>query len=275
MSIPYGYCKGEDSKGRVNPEEAKWVKLIWQWRAERVTMGEIRRRLIEGNAPQRHSDWSKFKWQHKRIANILRNPVYHTGIQPIQWSGNTFEIRYPVLVDAETARKVREIIAQGQTYPARHIKHDYLTMGLTHCAVCGSVMTAYTTWQYSNGKRRDVLVREYRCSNYVHGNRLAGCARYAHVAKVDAELWRKVNVALSDDNDFEDRVQTRVTELKRTEADAEGSIERIKHELGRIEEERQWVITQARKKSITEADMDKQTRRARRTSARIAAGTCG
>jgi chromosome segregation ATPase len=79
-----------------------------------------------------------------------------------------------------------------------------------------------------------------------------------NVRKCDAELWRKVNLALSDDSDFEDRVQTRVAELQKEEADAEGSIERIKRELGLLAEERQWVITQARKKSITEADMDKQ-----------------
>jgi chromosome segregation ATPase len=53
-------------------------------------------------------------------------------------------------------------------------------------------------------------------------------------------------------------VQTRVEELRSEEADAAGSIERIKRELGRIAEERQWVITQARKKSITESDMDTQ-----------------
>jgi len=65
-------------------------------------------------------------------------------------------------------------------------------------------------------------------------------------------------LALSDESDFEDRVQTRVEELRRDETDAEGSIERIKRELGRIAEERQWVITQARKRSITDADMGKQ-----------------
>jgi site-specific DNA recombinase len=45
-SIPYGYCKGNDGTGQINPEEAKWVKLIWQWRSERLNLGEIRRRLI-------------------------------------------------------------------------------------------------------------------------------------------------------------------------------------------------------------------------------------
>ena len=110
----------------------------------------------------------------------------------------------------------------------------------------------------TRGKPRNTFARYYKCPNFYRGNHVPGCPHQANVNKVDAELWRKVMLVLSDKSDFEDRVQTRVEELRHEEADAERSIERIKRELGLIAEERQWVITQARKKSFTEADMDKQ-----------------
>ena len=208
---------------------------------------------------QRRANLCKFKWQRKAIEKILSHQVYHTGVQPIRWGGSTYEIRYPILIDSETARKVGEIAAEQKAYPARHVKNDYLAIGLVHCPVCKNVMCAYTSRRYrSKGKPRNSFQRFYRCPNFVRGNHVAGCPHQANVRKVDAELWRKVMLALSDESDFEDRVQTRVEELRRDETDAEGSIERIKRELGLIAEERQWVITQARKRSITDADMGKQ-----------------
>jgi len=53
-------------------------------------------------------------------------------------------------------------------------------------------------------------------------------------------------------------VQTRIEELRRDESDAQARIDRIQNELGRLGDERQWGITQARKKTITDEDMEQQ-----------------
>lgn len=258
-SIPYGYRASPKQIAEIEPTEAKWVKLIWQWKAERVSYGEIRRRLIEGNAPQRRIELCRFQWQETQIRKILTNPVYYTGIQSIQWGDKIHEINYPILIDADTAQRVREAIAQAKHQPIHHVTHDYLAIGFVKCAACKRVMCAYTSPKYVKGiARKNVWIRKYRCQNFMRGNKVVGCPHCANVNKVDAELWRKVNLILSDNSDLDERIQTRIQELEQAEADAEGGIERIKRELGLIEEERQWIITQARKKSITEDDMDKQ-----------------
>lgn len=257
--VPYGFGKSAEGTGEVNPAEAKWVKTIWEWKAAGRSLGEIRQMLIENNVSQRRQELCKHRWQICKIQRILRNPVYYTGIQQVSWDGNAFEIQYPILVDAETARQVIEMRARENAHPARHLKYDYLGLGLAYCWVCKRKMVSLTTRAYRRkGEPRDSMVRCYRCANFIHGNHVEGCARQISVKKLDAELWRKVMLVLTDESDFADRVQQRVEELKGEEADAEGSIERIKRELGQIGEERHWVITRARKKTITEADMEQQ-----------------
>ncbi len=259
QGVPYGYRKGEDGLGEVNPDEAQWVKAIWEWRAESKPLSEIRALLIEGGALQRRRELCKHPWEITKIQRLLRNPVYYTGVQAVSWDGNSFEIQYPILVDAEIAQQVIDMRERENAHPARHLKHDYLGMGLVYCAACDRKMASLTSRAFRRaGQPRNSMVRVYRCRNYVNGNRDDGCVRSISVKKLDAELWRKVSMILNNDADFEDRVQSRVEELRRDEGDAEEVIERLRRELMRVVDERQWVITQARKKSITDVDMERQ-----------------
>jgi hypothetical protein len=103
--------------------------------------------------------------------------------------------------------------------------------------------------------------RNYRCPHYLQGIRAEGCARQIAVSKLDSELWRKVSIILTNDSDFEEWIQTCIEELRRDESDAQSRIDRIQNELGRLASERQWVITQARKKTITDEDMEQQLKK--------------
>jgi hypothetical protein len=92
----------------------------------------------------------------------------------------------------------------------------------------------------------------------MHGNKVEGCARSITVKKLDADLWEKLEKVLTNDEDFEYRVNTRVEQLRLEAHDAQARIDRIRADLGKVTEERQWVITQARKKTINEHDMEQQ-----------------
>lgn len=258
-SIPYGYRKGADGKAEINPEEARWAQAIWEWKAAGKNNVEIRRLLIENHAPQRRRELCKFPWQRDKIKAILHHDVYYTGIQKINWGGRVYEIEYPKLVDGDIARAALLKMEQLRRHPAKHLKHNYLGLGLVHCATCGNKMVSMTSRAYRRkGKLRNRINRHYRCQNHARGNHVPNCARQVMVKQVDAQLWDKVKAVLTNEEDLEYRVQQRVDELRRAEGDAQTEVDRIKHELGTLVEERQWVITEARKKRITEEDMDRQ-----------------
>ena len=257
--IPYGYCKGDDDKPAENPLEAKWVKTIWEMRAAGESLSAIKRCLLENDAPQRRMDLIKFRWQISKVQKILRNPIYHTGVQAITWEGRTFEIQYPVLIDADTAARVKAIREKENGFHNRHHVYNYLAQGLVYCAACGRKLIAATHYQYrSKGNRRNTLASNYRCANLFHQNRVEGCCKGQSAKKLDAQLWAKVLIVLNNGDDFERAIQEKIDALRKSEGDALEGIGRIDRELERIADERQWVITQARKKTITESDMEQQ-----------------
>lgn len=257
--VPYGYRKGKDDFAEVDPEEGKWVTAIWKWKAEGKTIREIRTLLLERGAPQRRQQLCKFPWQYAKVQHILRNPTYYTGVQIVSWEGNTFEIPYPVLVDAETANRVKTLIARARAHPARHLKHNYLGMGLGCCAAC-NLKLSVSTRPYRKNKNdpRKKPIGVYVCQNVTKQNRIENCVRQIGGKKFDTELWRKVSMVLTNHEDFEQVIQIRINDLKKDEGEVQTQIERIRGQLASLEEERQWVVTQARKKTITEKDMEQQ-----------------
>jgi site-specific DNA recombinase len=63
--MPFGYRKTESGDIVINENEAQWVRKIWEWYGAGVSVVEIRRRLIEGNAPQRKG--GKYVWSTPNI----------------------------------------------------------------------------------------------------------------------------------------------------------------------------------------------------------------
>ena len=55
---------------------------------------------------------------------------------------------------------------------------------------------------------------------------------------------------------LEEAVESKLEELRRQEVGAQSEIERLNNELDKVMDERQWVITKARKGTLNESDMD-------------------
>ena len=86
---PYGYIKDKSDKNKIliNPETAPIVRQIFKLKAEGVGTNRICQTLIEQDIPSPgrygyiNGFWQsdKYKdslWNHKTVANILRNPFY-------------------------------------------------------------------------------------------------------------------------------------------------------------------------------------------------------
>jgi len=254
-SIPYGY-RLNITTPEIDPIESIWVCKIWEWYADRVPLREIRQRLLEGGAPQRSA--GKIPWQIPWLYAILKKDVYVSGVQLMKWKGQVYEIQYPPLIDPDLARRVQRRRERSKEHPARNIKYNYLGLGVVYCAACNVKMSSFTTKAYKNGKPTNRMIRDYRCGYFLHGYHQPSCPHRISVKRLDAQLWEKVLELLSDRKNLEEVVEGRLEELRRQEVGVQSEIDRLNDELDRLIDERQWVITKARKGTLNESDLEYQ-----------------
>ncbi len=255
MSIPYGYRLNGDLP-EIDPVESYWIRKIWEWYADYVSWREIRQRLLEGGAPQRSA--GRIPWQVPWIYQLLKKDVYVTGIQLMKWNGQVYEIPYPPLIDLDLARRVQKRRDRAKGHPARNLKYNYLGLGLVHCAACNVKMSSFTGKAYKNGKPVRRMNRYYRCGHFLFGYHKQGCPHRISVKRLDEQLWQKVWLLLSEGKNLEEAVEGRLQALRHEEIGAQSEIDRLNAELDRLMDERQWVITQARKGTLTDSDMEYQ-----------------
>jgi glutaredoxin len=176
----------------------------------------------------------------------------------MKWNGRVYEIQYPPLIDPDMALRVHQRREKSKGHPARNVKYDYLGLGVVHCAACNVKMSSFTTKAYKNGKPTNRMVREYRCGHFLYGYHSPGCPHRISVKRLDEQLWQKVWLLLSERKNLEEAVEGRLEELRHQEIGVQSEIDRIHAELDKIIDERQWVVTQARKRTLTEDDMEYQ-----------------
>jgi hypothetical protein len=148
-NAPYGYDY-HDGGLHLNEVEAQWVRQIWKWRGEGVGRKEIRRRLIEADAPQNENKVSrgpaarKYTWSLIVIDGILKRECYYTGIWTHKWQGATHEFPVAQILDEETYNAVIERRQHWKTFPASVWLRRTLLNGYVYCAACGAKMGGIT-----------------------------------------------------------------------------------------------------------------------------------
>lgn len=248
---PYGFRK-VDGRYLVNPDEAQWVKLIWQWYAEDVPTREIQRRLVSAGAKQRGG---RHLWGTPNIRGLLRTDFYYTGKQTITWDGQPYEITMPVLIDRKTAELVTKRQARFKDYPAGHLKDHTLAAGRVYCKVCGVRLTP--SYDYGpkrvDGTRRKFI--RYACNNHKAGVKIEGCIHKALAHAIDDRVWTKVWAAISVPGKLDAMIQAEIERLQSQQSDADADVEKYTRQLDDLLIERQKIITWGRKGIISEADM--------------------
>ena len=99
---PYGYNYSDGSL-IVNPEEARYVRLIFQEYIEGKTLDEICRLLNKMEIPTKKGK----KWAKYTISKILKNPIY-AGY--LEWNGIIKKNKHEPIIDRKTFNKVQKII---------------------------------------------------------------------------------------------------------------------------------------------------------------------
>ena len=259
----YGYRRvGEVIE--IVPEEADWVRKIFAWYIEGVMIGEIRRRLIAADAPQKGcSIPRRVQWNRSTIQAILKSAkAYATGIKVQTRDGEAFEIPTPPIIDMDTYEKFLSMRRARKTYPAHHLKHDFLLGGLIYCT-CGRKWHARVN-SYTRKDRRGVkiarksLYTTYICPIHYREQVHEGCPRSIGGKKADADVWAKVCAAIDDPELLIAGARACIDQLLTQADQTQDDTDRLTKELEATVLERQWVITQARKGRISEDDMDQQ-----------------
>jgi hypothetical protein len=143
----------------------------------------------------------------------------------------------------------------NKAYRGRNVKDDYLCRGMVTC-LCGWAWTVRTC--HSKGQTG-------KCGYY-------GCARKDHQPervhedcpgtigskKLDAFVWEFVVNICQNPEIVQNAIDAKIARLQEELGDIEHEAEQLQRELDRFEDERQWVITTARKGKISDDDMEGQ-----------------
>jgi site-specific DNA recombinase len=179
-NTPYGY-NWEDGKLKINNNEIKIVKNVFQWYISGLTMKNIGQKLIDMGFQARLGQWNA-----STIRNILKNETYvgrfwynrrkHERLSTKTESGNHaikekqrpksdhILIEVPAIIDEITWQKAQAQKTKNTIYSKRNTKLKYMARGgYLRCADCGRVLqnTSYTV---GHGEK-SYSVGVYRCPN--------------------------------------------------------------------------------------------------------------
>ena len=249
--IRYGYEK-VDKHLAVNDKETAIVHQVYKWYNQGETNMEIRRRLNAGDVlPRNGKIWSKVTIQH-----IITFEGYATGEYTTTLDGEVFTVPCPPIISMATWRKAQEVRESNKFYRGRNVKEDYLCRGMIICP-CGWKWGARTChaskkhkgkWGYYGCQRQGAQPEQ------VHPD----CPGTIGSKKLDDYVWNFVVTICENPAIVQAAIDDRVAQLRAEQGDIEAEAEKLQRGLDHITEERQWVITQARKGRITEDDMDMQ-----------------
>ena len=243
----------------VNEKEAPWVKAIFDWYVGGVSVKEIRRRLITEKAPQKGRAYKR-AWHEGVIRGILHNEAY-TGTAIVTWGGVPYEVPCPGIVSKATFQKAQERMAHNQTWRNRNVKLPYLLGGMLKCGDCGNLWHSKgTRYRYKNGKRfeRKTPMRHYRCAIAAKYPDECSCNKSINADLLEQTVWDAVTDLLRNGEGIKEKIDKRIAELRETREERQAEAYRLEAKFNALQQERQWLILQARKQVITQEDFEAQ-----------------
>jgi DNA invertase Pin-like site-specific DNA recombinase len=256
----YGYCrKGEVIE--IIPEEAQWVRQIFEWYIEGVPMKTMRKHLIDAGAPQKSTYTPRqIHWSVGAIGSILQGAEdYATGVKIQRREGESFSIQHEPILNMKTYERYLEV-KQKYTFPDRNIpRDDFLLRGLLFCP-CNYRMQVQInrpdrkSWdgQWAPGKLKGIYLCSCRHEELVSPD----CPGNVNHVAADAEVWRQVSAVINQPDILVEQARLIVEDLREHALLFSSEKERLEKTLSNLFLDRQWVITQARKSVISADEME-------------------
>jgi hypothetical protein len=249
--VKYGYYKDENKRMVIHEAEASVVRKIYDLYIKGENNMEIRRRLnAAGIAPRINIIWSK-----ATISNILTFEGYATGKYTTVLDRETYTTPCPPIISMTVWQKALETREGNKKYRGRNVKEDYLCRGMVTC-LCGWTWNVRTC----HSQRQTGKCGYYGCARkdqqpeHVHND----CPGTIGSKKLDTFVWEFVVNICKNPEIVQNAIDTKIALLQEELGDIESEANQLQNEIDRLSDEKQWVITTARKGKISDDDMEKQ-----------------
>lgn len=249
---PYGYRavgRGPDAKLEIYEEEARWVRKIYEWYVEGVTVSKIAEKLRlhgvqrAGMTRQQVCDSPPCAWSEASIYNILKSETYagryHSNkrVDKKMPSGERvyskrpreewIEVRVPAIVDQSLFDRAQVKLARGRADSARNRKYNALLAKRVTCGSCGYKMT---TTPLENGRRM-----YYKCYSHrrQHVDSKKCKSPYFKLSLVDDAIWNCVKNILQNPEALRVSVERAKKQSQQDNSHIHESIRAIDEEIKR------------------------------------------
>lgn len=271
---PYGYRYvtkqegGGHARYEIDIEEARVVKQIFDWFVkERLTLGEVRRRLVKAGEKTRKG---KTSWDRTTIWGVLRNPAYigeaaygKTRIGPMRprlratrgqsvqprRAKSDFEVAredwisipVPALIDRPVFEAAQEQLRENRRRMREQARGArYLLQGLLECKICRYAFFGKpVSPAAAKGKRRNYAY--YRCIGtdaYRFGGRRVCDNDQVRTDRLDLAVWQEVRVLLEHPQrvteEYRRRLEPQSNSTHPGIAGVEARLGKLRHGLARL-----------------------------------------
>lgn len=245
----YGYIRVGENIDIVE-EEADWVRKIFDWYNQGVSLLQIRERLIAGNAPQKGSSTPRhIQWARSSIQGILESAKeYAYGYKEQSRDGETFQIPVEPILDIPTYELFKTQREKNKTNSAQHIRHDYLLSGHLKCS-CNLTWQAKTAThrRSRNGDwiERKTPIGTYFCPQPHKELRPSDCPKSISAKQAEAQIWGKVSEFITNPAYLLAEAEAKASRLQKDYEQMQREELRLHKELKWLNDERQEFITKA------------------------------
>ncbi len=260
----YGYVRiGE--KILILEEEAKWVRLIFAWYTQKISLMQIRKRLIDANAPWKGSSIPRrIRWPRSSIQAILGSAKeYAYGLKTYSRAGQTFHIPVAPIIDMPTYELFVKMREENKTYPMHRKKNDYFLSGHLKCT-CNLTWRARTAAHRRSRKgewvERKTPISTYFCPQPHKELRPPDCPKSVNAKDAEAQVWEKLYEFVMNPDFLLAQAKELVHQLQQNYEYLQQVKKQLLKELEEQFHKRQQVITDARKAQIGDDNFAEQMR---------------
>lgn len=220
---PYGYRMNRNTRQlEIQPEEAKWVKYIFQCVIDGLPYLAICQKLREAGVKTRKG----CAWTNTQVKYTLTNKTY-CGLLEVTLDGKhgIYDGKHEPIIDRETFDNVQTIIEERQAkhkkYQRSSYQYKHWLSGLMRCPYCGGALS----YVQGSGGRAD----RYRCNSKTDGK---GCVNLSVKVKVAADFVLDQLQQIYDSPEMLCTLKT-VTPQPANQIDYDGEIKKLRGQLTR------------------------------------------
>lgn len=187
--LNYGYCKGGNKILQINEDEARVVRLIYDFALTGMGTKRIANELNNQKIPTKRSNIPKgrlkikgvvvreFVWRDSTIYRILTNSIY-CGER--EFKGRKYNS--PAIIEKNKFMLVQELLKDRKHYVNTTNKYSYLLKGLIICPICKNL--------FYGRKRADLSDNQYVCCSQRYSEFCGN--RGINIDKIDNIIWKSI-----------------------------------------------------------------------------------